>query len=199
MLGPVLKGARGISSAFGKARSSVGGAWAGSPGVTGKLDLAQSALSGMKVGDMVNNPMIGVPSAVLTGMFAKDVIIDPIANSMDPGGAWMPWNEAGPNTDPYQMALREAKIAHEQKQRALMQQLEIEEFQKKAMRASMRLAALDPHLYNEVMAGRSLPKDAVVFGGQPRQDLMEELSVAMAQGQFQETSAQDELMQSLGV
>jgi len=64
----------------------------------------------------------------------------------------------------------------------------------------MRLAAIDPHLYNEVMAGRSLPKDAVVFGGQPRTDLMEELAMGMAQGQFEKPkSAQDELMQSLGV
>ena len=196
MLGAAIKG---VGKAFSKARSSAGGALAASPGVGGKLDLTQSALTGMKVGDMAANPWIGGPAAILGGMFVKDAIIDPMADSLDPGGAWMPWNEAGADTDPHRMALREAKLAHEEKRRSLMQQLEIEQFQKKTMRASMRLAALDPHLYNEVMAGRSLPKDAVVFGGQPRQDLMEELSVAMAEGQFQETSAQDELMKSLGV
>ena len=77
---------------------------------------------------------------------------------------------------------------------------EVDELQRRIAQSSMRLAALDPHLYNEVMAGRSLPKDAVVFGGQPRQDLMEELAMGMAQGQFTEPpSAQEELMKSLGV
>ena len=58
------------------------------------------------------------------------------------------------------------------------------------------------HLAAKQQALRSkVPKDAVVFGGQPRQDLMEELAMGMAQGQFKDekNSAQDELMKSLGV
>ena len=47
-----------------------------------------------------------------------------------------------------------------------------------------RLAAMDPQMYNSVMAGRRLPKGAAVFGGRMRQDLMEELSMQMALGQF---------------
>mgnify|MGYP003676138978 FL=1 len=37
----------------------------------------------------------------------------------------------------------------------------------------------DPHLYNQVMSGRILPKGAVVLGGPRRQDLMEELAYSM--------------------
>lgn len=45
-----------------------------------------------------------------------------------------------------------------------------------------RLAMYAPHLYNQVMAGRKLPKNAVVIGGTPRTDLLEELASSMADG-----------------
>lgn len=41
------------------------------------------------------------------------------------------------------------------------------------------VASRDPHLFNQVMAGRVLPQGAVVLGGPRRQDLMEELAYAM--------------------
>ena len=46
------------------------------------------------------------------------------------------------------------------------------------------LAASDPTLYNNVLAGRKLPRGAVRIGGQPRRDLMERLTRLMAEGQF---------------
>ena len=96
--------------------------------------------------------------------------------------------------------IQDARTQNEQQQRAIRTRVEIEGLQRKIARSAMRLAAIDPHLYNEVMAGRSLPKDAVVFGGQPRTDLMEELAMAMATGQFQKPeSAQAQLMAELGV
>jgi len=102
--------------------------------------------------------------------------------------------------DHYNNMIQDARIQNEKQQRAIRTRVEIEGLQRKIAQSAMRLAAIDPHLYNEVMAGRSLPKDAVVFGGQPRTDLMEELAMGMAQGQFEKPkSAQDELMQSLGV
>jgi hypothetical protein len=145
-------------------------------------------LSGFRAKDMLKNPAFALPAAWFTfgpGQFGQHVIVDPIRDAI--------------KFDPYRESLEQSKQYHEMKQHTLMRRAEIEDMERKVMRASMRLAALDPHLYNEVMAGRSLPKDAVVFGGQPRQDLMEELSTAMAQGQFKNTSAQDELMQELGV
>ena len=44
----------------------------------------------------------------------------------------------------------------------------------------------DPHLFNQVMAGRILPQGAVVLGGPRRQDLMEELAYAMGTSQSPE-------------
>ena len=43
-----------------------------------------------------------------------------------------------------------------------------------------RLAAVSPQKYQEVMAGRILPQGAVVLGGTPRVDLMEDLALRMA-------------------
>ena len=41
-----------------------------------------------------------------------------------------------------------------------------------------------PDLYMKVAAGRALPQGAVVLGGSPRQDLLQELGRAMADGRF---------------
>ena len=51
--------------------------------------------------------------------------------------------------------------------------------QENIRRNQQLLALRDPHLYAQVMAGRHLPQDAVVLGGAPRQDLMEELAQHM--------------------
>lgn len=56
-----------------------------------------------------------------------------------------------------------------------------------------RLAAADPHTYYEVMAGRRLPTGAVVFGGRPRTDLMEQLTLDMSRGAYQPQAPEDEL------
>jgi hypothetical protein len=44
-----------------------------------------------------------------------------------------------------------------------------------------RLAAMDPQLYSEVMAGRRIATGSRVFGGQPRVDLMEQMALRMSQ------------------
>jgi len=46
------------------------------------------------------------------------------------------------------------------------------------------LAASNPTLYNDVLAGRKLPRGAVRIGGQPRRDLMERLTRLMVEGHF---------------
>lgn len=57
----------------------------------------------------------------------------------------------------------------------LMKEREKEEMK----RNMMFLQSANPHLYNQVMAGRRLPQGSVVLGGQPREDLMEELASYM--------------------
>lgn len=49
---------------------------------------------------------------------------------------------------------------------------------------TQRLATLAPHLFNQIMAGRELPEDAVVIGGQPRTDILQEITRQMSQGAF---------------
>jgi len=60
-----------------------------------------------------------------------------------------------------------------------------------------RLAQSDPHLYNEVMAGRRLAQGTRLFGGTPRQDLMDSLAARMATGQYQQQPSVEELMGGL--
>lgn len=45
------------------------------------------------------------------------------------------------------------------------------------------LMRYNPHLYNEVLAGERLATGTVVFGGQPRMDLMDMLAQKMSLGQ----------------
>ena len=46
------------------------------------------------------------------------------------------------------------------------------------------LAHKAPNLYNKILAGRPLPAGAVVIGGEPRRELMQELANAMSAGAF---------------
>jgi hypothetical protein len=49
-----------------------------------------------------------------------------------------------------------------------------------------QLQQVAPDLYMRVAAGRLLPQGAVVIGGAPRQDLLNQLGMAMSNGQFSE-------------
>ena len=175
-----------LSTAF---QAAKGGLKSTGSAIGKPFDTLQSLGSGMRGRDILKNPAIGIPAAFFAfgpDQFGEQLVVDPIRDAA--------------KYDPFDQALVRSQEVYKQKRHALLQRAEVEDLQRKAMRASMRLAALDPHLYNEVMAGRSLPKDAVVFGGQPRQDLMEQLAMSMAEGQFKEQpSASDELMQELGV
>ncbi len=64
--------------------------------------------------------------------------------------------------------------------------IRMERLQRSMAMNTARLAALDPHTYNEVLAGRRLARGSVVFGGTPRADLMERLAERMANGQMNE-------------
>ena len=158
-------------------------------GVGKGFDKAQSIFSGVPFKDLGMPSKIGLTApAAWFGLkdVGYDMAVKPMYQAM--------------TADTADEQLQAARFANQQHRNAVTMRAEVDELQRRIAQSSMRLAALDPHLYNEVMAGRSLPKDAVVFGGQPRQDLMEELAMGMAQGQFTEPpSAQEELMKSLGV
>lgn len=76
----------------------------------------------------------------------------------------------------------------EQRIQAAQRARDIEE-QARARRAvdnTVNLIRYAPEVANQVMAGRRLPKGAVMIGGRPRVDLMQQLAEQMSDGAFQE-------------
>jgi len=74
-------------------------------------------------------------------------------------------------------------------ERALMNQRAAQGLRRQRLERDMagnaaRLAAVAPDLYNQVLAGRRLPRGAVVLGGQPRTDLLEEVAMRMSDNAF---------------
>lgn len=61
-----------------------------------------------------------------------------------------------------------------------------------------RIAALDPHLYNELLVGRNLPKGAVVIGrGGGNTDFLEQVAFEMSTGGFQPPNPEQDAIASL--
>jgi hypothetical protein len=113
----------------------------------------------------------GIPQAGIagvTGKFAYDVAIEPPAEALH-GMA-----TAGDRLDD----ARQAHFARQQVIRATQER-------SRAVRESIRrniaiIAQTNPQLYNELVVGRRLPRGAVVLGGTPRKDLLEEVATMMA-------------------
>lgn len=70
------------------------------------------------------------------------------------------------------------------RQQEMMRQAQQSSYQDAIDRNLSRLAQSAPDLYASVAAGRKLPQGGVVIGGAPRQDLLNELGRAMADGRF---------------
>lgn len=66
----------------------------------------------------------------------------------------------------------------------LVEQAKRETYQDSIQQNLARIQQHAPDLYLSVAAGRRLPTGAVVLGGSPRQDLLNELGRAMADGRF---------------
>ena len=73
-----------------------------------------------------------------------------------------------------------------------MQQMRAVRIQRDMMENMARLAAAAPHTYNELLAGRSLPQGAVVIGGQPRMDVLEQVALQQSLGHFGQSSPADD-------
>ena len=61
-----------------------------------------------------------------------------------------------------------------------------------------KLMQMDPALATQLMVGRRLPPAAAVFGTKPRRDLIEEVALAMSNGEFQDNSGGDPVEGFLG-
>jgi molybdopterin synthase catalytic subunit len=76
-----------------------------------------------------------------------------------------------------------------QRRDALAQQ--VEQVKRQSLERSIdqnlrNVALFEPAIYTAVSAGRKLPQGAVVLGGEPRVDLLQELGRSMAEGQFRQ-------------
>lgn len=92
---------------------------------------------------------------------------------------------------------REIKNLSSERETKFLDALKARRLQQVMGENQARLAAFDPHTYYEVLAGRRLPIGAVVFGGAPRTDLMEQLAYGMATGKYRPPPSDDELMNLL--
>lgn len=70
------------------------------------------------------------------------------------------------------------------RQRDLIRQAQASSYEDAIQRNLQSLSQSAPDLYASVAAGRKLPQGGVVIGGAPRQDLLNELGRAMADGRF---------------
>lgn len=104
---------------------------------------------------------------------------------------------------PSQKKLEALRLGLEDAERVRMQQfrsqqaaglLENARMQQSIQENLQRVAQNNPALYNQIAAGRRLPRGAVVLGGQPRQDLLMELARGMDSGAFQQPDPLSELI-----
>ena len=121
-----------------------------------------------------SNPLIALGLGVPAAGFLGSEIVGPIARgAYDASPIPSIYDDysgiTGRRYDNYQQSLNNK----------ITQTLQSQRIEQMVQRNMSIVANRDPHLFNQVMAGRILPKGAVVLGGPRRQDLMEELAYAM--------------------
>lgn len=117
-----------------------------------------------------------------TAAYVGGEILDPLATGARDAFSSGPFDRSVQR----EMAAREFGVSERLKQDRL---------QKLASANAARLAALQPDIYNQVMAGRRLPRGAVVIGGVPRTDLLAEVASRMGtQGPPQSQSPMDQFL-----
>lgn len=87
---------------------------------------------------------------------------------------------------------REIRVTGKQQLASFAAQARMERLQRDAAVNEARLAALQPHLYSELEAGRRLPKGGVLFGGTKRRDLVNELVMRMSLGDLKPPATLEE-------
>lgn len=89
------------------------------------------------------------------------------------------------------------RLANQGQLVALQDQMRLKA-QRDAQTAAQNTALLfqtAPHVAAQIMAGRRLPKGAVVIGGTPRVDLMQEMAMSMGQGQFEQQDPMQQILE----
>jgi len=142
----------------------------GSLGMSTAFKTMQEGVFGMTAKAALKRPSLGAPALFLGGSFLYEML-KPVGKAVFDN----------PARNVAEQAQQQRDILWRQK----MSQITTQRYEQSIAKNAARLAAANPQLYNEVMAGRRLPQGAVVLGGRPRVDLMEELAMSMAGGQFQ--------------
>lgn len=109
---------------------------------------------------------------------AVDMLLNPAAEMVSGAGDLMM---------PDRVDRRLERMISGQEQVQQFQRMKAKRDQKMAeltQRNTLLLAQNAPHLFNQLMAGRSLPRGATVIGGEPRTDLVQEVAMGMTQGRF---------------
>jgi len=152
-------------------------------GVSGFL---QEGFLGTTIKGALKRPGVGLPALGLGALFTADVL-GPVAGGLRD-------RATGRSTLRTERA-NEARIEQIRQQELL--QIQQKRLERAMMLSATRLAATNPQLYNEVLAGRRLPLGAVVIGGRPRTDLLEQLALDMAEGNFDQGPGPDQQLASL--
>lgn len=154
------------------------------------FDKAQGVSSGMNIADILKRPSIGLPALYFGGRFVGEDVVAPIASGL------MDKFRGGP--------MKRTRAQYEYERRGILQRLQaqmVEERQARDIKLNaMRLMQQEPHLAQEVLLGRKLPRGATVIGYRPRVDLLRELASSMGAGEFAAPpSAGDVYMRAAGV
>lgn len=135
----------------------------------GRRQFASDPEKAATIGEFVDNPLaalgIVIPSVTAVGGMIGAPIARGISDSL-----------TGREAD-RDLSILESGMADYKE--GILYKLQKAREREEVERNMMAVQKAAPHLYNQVMAGRRLPQGSVVLGGQPRQDLMEELATHM--------------------
>ena len=132
------------------------------------FDTLSRIMIGTELGGGVVAPMAASPVGAVAETFGLGA--KTLRGGYGTGSLEMRFQTMLAKTQSGQRALNKAR-ARQQKAQFLQQRMS---------QSLARLASASPQIYNQIMAGRQLPQGAVVLGGQPRVDLMEQLALRMA-------------------
>tara|TARA_Y100001973_G_C5008944_1_gene237403 strand:+ start:43 stop:525 length:483 start_codon:yes stop_codon:yes gene_type:complete len=116
-----------------------------------------------------------IPTAGLLGTggyFVGKDIVAPIAGGLGEATGVPDLLRRSESDEKYEDFIRDQDIS-------LSKKMENQRIEQMVQQNMAMVAKMNPQLYNQVMAGRVLPKGAVVLGGPRREDLMEELAYLM--------------------
>ena len=118
------------------------------------------------------NPIsYGIPATALgvdLGRFGYEEVLEPVGSAV--AGGLLSGER-----------LREAGISADAGMAGVAAVRERSRMARQSIRENIKvIAQSNPQLYNELVAGKRLPRGAVVLGGPPRRDLLEEVATMMA-------------------